>query len=45
MGIDPELREGGSGVFDVVVDGKTLFSKHAEGRFPDDDEILSLLRV
>jgi len=34
---------GSTGQFDVVVDGSLLFSKHAEGRFPEHDEILSQL--
>jgi selT/selW/selH-like putative selenoprotein len=35
---------GSTGQFDVVADGRLLFSKHAEGRFPEHDEILSKLR-
>ena len=34
---------GQSGVFDVWVDEKRIFSKHESGRFPEDDEILRLL--
>jgi hypothetical protein len=30
-------------VFDVVADGKLLFSKRAVGRFPDPQEILRAL--
>lgn len=30
-------------MFDVTADGKTVFSKHREGRFPDHEEILSAL--
>ncbi len=33
------LVPGGSGMFEVVVNGKMIFSKRAEGRFP---EILDL---
>ena len=36
---------GGGGVFDVSVDGKLLFSKHKQGRFPEPGEILSILRA
>jgi hypothetical protein len=32
-------------VFDVVADGKLLFSKRAEGRFPKPAEILRALGV
>ncbi len=35
---------GGGGVFDVTLDGKLLFSKHKQGRFPEPGEILSVLR-
>ena len=42
--IDVELVEGGKGVFDVVCDGVRVFSKHLEGRFPEEGEILDLLR-
>jgi len=32
-------------VFDVVHDGKLIFSKRVAGRFPEADEILSQLPV
>lgn len=35
---------GGGGVFDVTLDGKLLFSKHKQDRFPEPGEILSMLR-
>jgi selenoprotein W-related protein len=35
---------GGGGIFDVVVDGEMIFSKHESGRFPESDEILTKLR-
>jgi selT/selW/selH-like putative selenoprotein len=38
-----ELIKGGGGVFDVVVDGTLIYSKHETDRFPTDDEILSQL--
>jgi len=34
---------GKSGVFDVRVDEKRIFSKEETGRFPEDDEILLLI--
>jgi selT/selW/selH-like putative selenoprotein len=34
---------GQSGVFDVRVDEKRIFSKDEMGRFPEDDEILLLI--
>jgi predicted Rdx family selenoprotein len=41
-----ELRlvTGSKGVFDVSVDGDTLFSKHATGRHAEPGEVLSLFR-
>ena len=39
----PELAIGAGGVFDVTADGTLVFSKHREGRFPDNDEVLSAL--
>jgi selT/selW/selH-like putative selenoprotein len=38
------VTRGDRGVFDVAVDGKVIFSKHATGRFPDNDEIIGPLR-
>ena len=35
---------GSGGVFDVEVDGQTVFSKKSEGRFPDDGEVVRLLK-
>jgi predicted Rdx family selenoprotein len=29
--------------YDVVADGKVIFSKQREGRFPEDDEIIRAL--
>ena len=38
------LADGDRGIFDVTVDGKFIFSKHKEGRFPEWDEIKSALK-
>ena len=35
--------EGQKSQYDVVADGKLVFSKQAEGRFPEDDEIVGML--
>lgn len=43
-GDDCELVAGDRGIFDVCCDGDLVFSKHAEGRFPSDEEILKKLR-
>jgi selT/selW/selH-like putative selenoprotein len=45
IGANVELIEGRGGVFDVVADGKLLFSKRAEHRFPKAEEILRALRA
>jgi selT/selW/selH-like putative selenoprotein len=39
------LVRGERGVFDVFVGDKVIFSKHAEGRFPKEDEILASIRA
>jgi len=44
FGVDSQLLEGSGGVFDVTVDSNLIFSKHQEGRFPDNKEILDLLQ-
>jgi selenoprotein W-related protein len=33
------LKPADKGVFDVVLDGKLIFSKHQEGRFPTVDDL------
>jgi selenoprotein W-related protein len=43
FGAEVDLIEGDKGVFDLVVDGDLVFSKHAEGRFPEEVEIVRLL--
>ena len=40
---DVELIASAGGVYEVVVDGKTIFSKKALNRFPDDGEIVALI--
>lgn len=34
-----EIQPGKTGQFDVVVDGKTVYSRYSTGRFPDEDEL------
>jgi hypothetical protein len=43
-GVDAEAVEGEKSQFDVVREGELLFSKQAEGRFPEEDEVLGMLR-
>jgi len=42
-GVKAQLIKGGGGVFDVVVDGRKIFSKREAGRFPESDEIIRQL--
>ncbi|NWG00946.1 MAG: SelT/SelW/SelH family protein [Thermoanaerobaculaceae bacterium] len=45
FGIEARLVKGSGGVFDVRVDGKLVFSKHALGRFPEPGEVVGLIRA
>jgi len=40
----PRAVTGPTGIFDVAVDGKVIFSKFATGRFPNRGEISALLK-
>jgi hypothetical protein len=40
----PVLEDVGKGRFEVVLDGRTIFSKGELGRFPRPGEIVKLLR-
>jgi predicted Rdx family selenoprotein len=42
-GISASIAEGANSQFDVLADGELVFSKQREGRFPEEDEILTLL--
>ena len=42
--LDAQLIEGSNGVFDVRLDNRLIFSKDQTGRFPENDEIVSLIR-
>ena len=44
MGIDSQVVRGSGGIFDVSVENKRIFSKHEEGRFPTEKEIIDKLR-
>ena len=41
--ITPQLISGSNGVYDIIVDDKTIFSKHQSNRFPDNDEVIKLI--
>jgi len=38
------LIKGANGVFEVIVDGDLVFSKHSLGRFPEDGEVAATIR-
>jgi hypothetical protein len=40
---EAEIEEGGKGQYDVLADGKLIFSKQQAGRFPKHSEIRGLL--
>jgi selT/selW/selH-like putative selenoprotein len=42
--IEPVLIKSRGGVFEVEVDGDLIFSKKKEFRFPENSEILELLK-
>ena len=42
-GIATSIAEGENSQFDVLADGKLVFSKQRQGRFPEEDEIVALL--
>lgn len=44
LDIEPELIEGGGGIFDIAVDGDVIFCRHDADRFPEEQEIVDALR-
>lgn len=43
-GLESTLIKGGGGEFEVTLDGRLIFSKRAEHRFPETEEILKQLK-
>ena len=43
--MEATLIKGDNGIFDVVVDGDKIFSKHEQGRFPTPKEIVDRLNA
>ena len=41
FGVDADVRPGSKGSFEVLLDGRLLFSKLKEDRFPETEEIFS----
>jgi len=44
LDITPKLVPGSNGVYDITAGQKKVFSKHAAGRFPENQEIIDQLR-
>ncbi len=44
LGVRANLVPGVNGIFDVLVDGKLVFSKAEVGRFPEPDEVSNKLK-
>lgn len=44
LGVESTLTAGHNGIFEVIADGKTVFSKYETGRFPDPGEISGKLK-
>ena len=45
LGITPELIESSGGVFEIQLDGKLIFSKKKLERFPNDGEVIKLVKT
>jgi len=45
LGIDSELVASHSGRFEISLDGRLVFSKKAEDRFPEPGEVVARLRA
>jgi len=45
FGVESELVPSSGGVYEITVDGKRVFSKKSLGRFPQDGEIVKLIRT
>lgn len=44
LNVESTLIAGSNGVFDVIVDGKKVFSKKQTGRFPHPGEIIKEIK-
>ena len=42
-GVEASIVSGAKSQYDVLLDGKLVFSKQKEGRFPEEDEIVALV--
>jgi len=44
LGVEAKLVHGANGIFDVIADGKLVFSKFETGRFPNRGEVSAKLK-
>jgi len=44
FGVKSKLIKGQDGIFDVLVDGKLVFSKFKTGRFPEPGEVTNKIK-
>jgi selT/selW/selH-like putative selenoprotein len=44
LNAEVELEKSSGGAFEVFKDGRQVFSKLNEGRFPEDEEVIDLLK-
>ncbi len=44
LGKEVALIPGSGGIFDVIVDGKVVFSKAKNGRFPEPEHVIKILK-
>ena len=43
-GVETKLILSGGGVYEIILDGELIFSKKTLGRFPDDGEVIALIK-
>jgi len=43
--VEAELAKGANGIFDIACDGKLVFSKHRDRRYPEPEEIIRALKA
>jgi selT/selW/selH-like putative selenoprotein len=44
LGVNPEIRKGSNGIFEVTRDDTVVYSKTRDARFPEASEVIAALR-
>ena len=44
IGVEADIIPGSKGIFNVIVDGDNVFSKHKTGRFPEPGEVAGIIK-